>query len=76
MAKRGYESRDKIDYTITSMANGLRRAECHVADCGAWEDFVTYNNAVIWLRSHVGVHPDVVWDERRAEVRQGREERV
>lgn len=67
--RRGHESRHTIDYAITNMENGLRRAECHAPGCGWWEDFVTFNNAEIALRSHVGVHPDVTWDPRRAEVR-------
>lgn len=76
MAKRGYESRDKIDYAITSMANGFRRAECHAPGCDWWKDYRTFNNAEIDLRSHVGVHPDITWDPRRAEIRQGLEERA
>jgi hypothetical protein len=60
------------DYAITHMMGGGFRAECLVPDCGWWEDTLLFNDAERVLRAHVGIHPGIVWEPRRAEVSKAR----
>ena len=61
-----------VEYAITKMADGKYRAECHVRHCGWWLDVEVYETALTVLRKHVALHPDVLWQRQREEVRSAR----